>query len=79
MANSKVTIRDVYEAIDRMETRLDKRTLEIKKCVNDNTTDITALKYWKADLMGKITMAIALLSLVFTLALEFVREKFFNK
>lgn len=64
MSNAKVTLRDVYEITDRIEGKLDKME-----------SRISALELWRAELTGRITVIVGLISLAFTMAWDYVRRK----
>jgi len=69
MANSRVTLRDVYEITDRIEQKLDTMSRDFNK-------RISALELWKADLMGKVTMLVGLVSLAFSMLWDYIKSKF---
>jgi len=69
MANSRVTLRDVYEITDRIEQKLDTMN-------RDFNERISALELWKADLMGKVTMLVGLISLAFSMLWDYIKSKF---
>lgn len=46
---SSPTLKDIYDVMNRLEDKLDKRV----KCVED---DIEVIKDWKSNLMGKISI-----------------------
>jgi len=64
MANSKVSLKDVYEITNRIEDKLDK--MEIR---------VGALELWKAEFMGKMTVVVGAISLFFTMAWDYVRKR----
>jgi len=64
MANSKVSLRDVYEITNRIEDKLDKME-----------SRVSALEIWKAEMMGKMAIIVGAVTLVFTMAWDYARKK----
>lgn len=79
MPNGKITYKDIYDAVESLETKMDKRLDEVLAIVVENTKRITAFEYWKANITGKITVAIAVVSFGLTIIQGWVRERLFGK
>jgi hypothetical protein len=79
MTNNKVTIRDVYDIVDRMETNVDRRLVAIQSSIADNSARITALEVWRANLAGKLAIITGVAVLGFNLIVEYVKEKFLKQ
>ena len=75
MTNGKVTLRDVYGATADLEKKMDKRFDEIKKIVKDYGKRITAVELWRANMMGRVGVAVAILSLIFTMGWDYIKSK----
>jgi len=65
MANSKVTLRDIYTLSEKIDNKLEKMD-----------TRVSSLEIWKATIMAKLAVALGAVSLVFTIAYDWVRSKF---
>lgn len=74
--NNRVTQKDLYNCLDRMEEKMDKHFGKIETLISDNAKRITTLEYWKANITGKITVAVAFISLVINFAWDYIRSKF---
>jgi len=74
--NSRVTLRDLYTLSEKIRADLD----EVKKCHHEQmealSVRITALETWKAVVMGKVTLIIGAISLVFTIVWEYFKSRF---
>jgi hypothetical protein len=68
MPNNKVTIRDIYEIVNRLEDKVDRRL-----CLIDDK--INSLESFKDNLTGKIALLAAILSMGLTLLFNYVKEK----
>ena len=79
MANGRVTLRDVYGATAALEAKIDRRFDKMDKSLASISKDygerISTIELWKANLAGKITLATAIFSLVFTLAWDYLRKQ----
>lgn len=64
MSNGKVTIKDVYDIVGRVEEKLDK--LEGR---------ISILEIWRAEVVAKMSIAVAGVTLAFTLAWDVIKNK----
>jgi len=64
MTNDKVTLSDVYQVSNRIEDKLDK--LECR---------VGVLELWRAEMMGKITLIVGIVSLCFTALWDWVRKQ----
>ena len=77
--NNKVTLKDIYEVSNRLEDKMDKGFNKIAAGVEENAERITAIEYWKANLVGKLTAVLAILSFGITIVKDWVQEKLFGK
>ena len=75
MTSGKVTLRDVYGATADLETKMDKRFDEMMKILRGYGKRVRALELWKANMMGRIGVAVAVLSLVFSMGWDYVKSK----
>jgi len=75
MTNNRVTQRDIYDALNRLEDKMDVRFDEALKITGRNLERITVLEYWKANLTGKIAGAVAVISIVVSLATDWIKKK----
>jgi len=77
---NKITYKDLYTAIEKTETNLsnqiDKKFEEIRDVVKDNSEDITVLKYWRANITGKLVLIAGVVGFVVSIAKDWVKEKF---
>jgi len=64
MANQSVTLKDVYAVVNRVEDKLDK--LECR---------VGVLELWRAEIMGKITLIVGVISLCFTAVWDWARKQ----
>lgn len=62
---TKITLHDVLEINQRIESKID----EMGKRVS-------TLELWKAEIMGKLTIAVAFVTLVLNVSWEYVKTKF---
>lgn len=75
MTNNKVTLHDLLEINNEILDKMDKMRIEIMVCVKDNEVRVTALEYWKANLMGKITVAIAMFSILTSIIIGWIKKQ----
>jgi hypothetical protein len=68
MKNNKITLHDIFEIVNRLEDKMDKRL-----CSVENKVD--TLESFKDNLLGKITFMTGIISLIFTCIWEYFREK----
>lgn len=68
MANDKITLRDIYEIVDRLEIKMDKRLYILENRTN-------ALESFKDNLAGKITLFVGVLSICITIAWDWIKSK----
>ncbi len=77
--NGRVTQKDLYNCLNNMESKLDKHFDKIENLIIDNSKRITTLEYWKANITGKITMAVVVIassfSTVINFAWDYIRSK----
>ena len=64
MSDTKITLQDLYTVTNRIEKKLDRMEERV-----------SALEYWKADIMGKVTMAVAIISFLFTITWDWIKQK----
>jgi hypothetical protein len=64
MANQSVTLKDVYAVVNRVEDKLDK--LECR---------VSVIELWRAEIMGKITLIVGIVSLGFTAIWDWARKQ----
>ncbi len=76
MTNERVTLRDVYGATADLEKKMDKRFDEIKEVMEKYGERLTTVEHWKENMMGKITIAVAILSCIFTMGWDYIKSKF---
>jgi len=75
MTNNKVTLHDLLEINNEILDKMDKMRIEIMVCVKDNEVRVNALEYWKANLMGKITVAIAMFSILTSIIIGWIKKQ----
>ena len=75
MTDGKVTLRDVYGATADLETKMDERFNEMKEILKDYGKRITAVELWRANMMGRLGVAVAILSLIFTMGWDYIKSK----
>jgi len=76
MTNGKVTLRDVYGATAELEKKIDKRFDEMMAILNNYGKRVRTIELWKANLMGRIGVAVAVLSLAFTMGWDYIKSRF---
>ena len=64
MANSKVSLSDVYEITSRIEDKLDK--LESR---------ITLLEVWRAEVVGKLSIITGAIAVIISLSVDWVKKR----
>ena len=75
MTNEKVTLRDIYGATTDLEKKIDKRFDGITVILCSYGKRVRVLELWKANMMGRIGVAVAVLSLVFSMGWDYVKSK----
>ena len=68
MNNGKVTLRDIYEIVDRLETKMDKRLCVVEEKVNE-------LESFRDKLKGQLALITAVISAFLTLTIDWIRSK----
>ncbi len=68
MTNNKVTIKDVYEIVDRVDTKLDKLGERV-----------SALEIWRANILGKLAVVVGIIGLCSNLAIEYFKVNFLER
>ena len=68
MNNGKVTLRDIYEIVDRLETKMDKRLCVVEEKVN-------GLESFRDNLKGQLALITAAISAFLTLTIDWIRSK----
>ena len=76
MTNGKVSLRDILNLNEVIDAKLDKMTVKLEKTIFENTKRITTLEYWRANVMGKITFAVAALSLAINFGWDYIKSRF---
>ena len=71
MPSGKITLSDIY-AINA-DIRDDIK--ELKACVEKDSSRISVLELWKAEIMAKVTLIVGLVSLGFTILWDWVRRR----
>ena len=61
---NRVTLRDIYHLNEKIDEKLDRLGERV-----------SILEMWRANLMGKVTAIIAVVSLVFTMIWEWFKSK----
>ena len=56
MTNDKVTLRDVYDAVNSLEAKMTHRVEKLEVCVDDNTN-------FRNQLIGKMTVIFAVIGI----------------
>ena len=72
MTNNYITNKALY---DLMKDRFDKVDIILK----ENGKRITVLEVWKANITGKITIAVAVVSLIMNFTWDYIKSKFNGK
>ena len=68
MPNNKVTLHDVYELVDE-------RTTQIYTRIDKVEVRVSTLEIWKADIMGKIAIMVAVASVAVTITADWFKKK----
>ena len=61
---SNVTIRDVYEIVSRVESKLDK--------VEER---VSILEIWRAEIVGKLTVVVTIVVLAMSVFMDWIKRK----
>ena len=64
MTNGRVTLSDVFEITSRIEEKMDKLGERV-----------SALEVWRGEIIGKLTVVSALVSISFYTAVDWIRKK----
>jgi hypothetical protein len=64
---TQITLKDVYDVVDRVECKLDK--IEGR---------VSVIEIWKADLIGKLSIISAVVIIGGNLAFDWIKTKFKN-
>ena len=75
MSNGKVTLKDLYEINNEVLDKMEGMRKEIMSCVSKNTQDISALNYWKAEFMGKVTIVVGVVAICISLITDWVKKR----
>ena len=73
--NNSPTLKDIYSITNRTEDKLDSFRREMTADFENNRQRITVLEIWKANLMGKVSLLVAILSLVFASIWSFLIKR----
>ena len=68
MTNGTVTNKDLYEAIEKLESKIAHRLEKVEECVADNTA-------WRNQLTGKLAVMMGVVGL----SINIVWDKLFNR
>ena len=63
--SNNVTLHDVFEVTSRIEEKLDKIS-----------TRVSILEIWKADIVGKMTVLVGILSIGVSMTWDYIKSKF---
>jgi len=74
--NSKISIKDIYTVVDRMETKFDKRFDRMMVIVGENSKKITTHGYWIENVKGRIAIIVAVATLGINFGWEYLKSKF---
>lgn len=66
---NNITLRDIYDICDRLEQKMDKRMCIVEK-------KIDTLESFRDNLLGKVAVIVALISLVFPLFVDWIKYQF---
>lgn len=75
MPNGKVTLEQVYNIINRLEDQMNGRFDELSECMRKDEERITALEMFKVELVSKITIVVAIVTLSINLFWDSFKEK----
>ena len=64
MSNTRVTLDDVYQITNRIENKLD--------CMEAR---VGLLETWKAEMIGKLTIVVSLVSVIITITIDSIRKR----
>lgn len=68
MPKAIVTLKDIYEVVNRLEDKMDRRM-----CIAEEKIDV--LESFKDDMAGKITLITGIFSLCFSLLWQWIKGK----
>jgi len=74
--NSKISIKDVYNVVDRMENKFDKRFDRLMTSIEKNSKRITTTEYWMENVKGRIAIIVAVATLGINFGWEYLKSKF---
>lgn len=60
----QVTLKDIYEVVDRLENKIDGKIANLEKDVDRNADDIGQLKSWRDRALGVLLFASILIPLI---------------
>ena len=64
MSNTRVTLDDVYQITNRIENKLDAMGVRVG-----------TLETWKAEMIGRLTVIVSIISVIITLTIESVKKR----
>jgi len=73
--NSKISIKDVYTVVDRMENKFDKRFDRMMASIDSNSKVITTHGYWIENVKGRIAIIVAVATLAINAGWYFIKDK----
>jgi len=71
-----ISIKDVYEVVDRMENKFDKRFDRMMTSIEKNSKRITTTEYWMENVKGRIAIIVAVATLGINFGWEYLKSKF---
>jgi len=75
MTNGKVSLRDVYGATSALEAKMDKRFDQMAAMIRSYGSRVRAIELWKENIMGKVGIIVAIVTIVFSMAWDYVKSK----
>jgi len=68
MSNGKVTLRDIYKVVNRLEDKMDERLREAEKRID-------TLESFKDNLAGKLAIVVGFCTLTASLLIDWVKKR----
>ena len=73
---NNISIKDVYDVVDRMENKFDKRFDRMMASIEKNSKMITTHGYWIENVKGRIAIIVAVATLAINAGWYFIKDKF---
>jgi len=70
-----ISIKDVYEVVDRMENKFDKRFDRMMTSIDKNSVRITSTEYWMENFKGKVAVIVAIATLAVNFGWGIIKDK----